>query len=123
MTESVAIDCSYCGQVHEGTYHHESQYGQGPIYESICGEYSVFHTREVASCLACVEHPGWAHGDESRRRQPADVCRSCLGSGRPAAPVDPAALVVAWADVQGEALYRLIVTTRQGKPKMGRCLS
>lgn len=36
---------------------------------------------------------------------------------------DPAALVAAWADVQGEALYRLIVTTHQGKPKMGRCLS
>lgn len=32
-------------------------------------------------CLACIDHPGWAHGDESRRREPGDTCRHCYGSG------------------------------------------
>lgn len=32
-------------------------------------------------CLVCVEHPGWAHGDESRRSEPHDTCRACFGSG------------------------------------------
>lgn len=32
-------------------------------------------------CPACIDHPGWAHDDESRRREPADACRACFGSG------------------------------------------
>lgn len=32
-------------------------------------------------CPRCVGHPGWAHDDESRRREPDDICRSCFGSG------------------------------------------
>ena len=32
-------------------------------------------------CQRCVDHPGWAHGDESRRREPEDVCPACFGSG------------------------------------------
>lgn len=32
-------------------------------------------------CHACIEHPGWAHGDVLRRSEPADVCRACYGSG------------------------------------------
>jgi hypothetical protein len=40
-------------------------------------------TTETAEprCQACLDHPGWAHGDLSRRREPRDVCRACLGSG------------------------------------------
>ena len=38
-----------------------------------------FQTHE--RCYDCLDHPGWAHGDESRRREPDDVCRACLGSG------------------------------------------
>ena len=33
------------------------------------------------ACPECIEHPGWAHGDESRRKYPADYCKRCLGSG------------------------------------------
>lgn len=32
-------------------------------------------------CPRCIEHPGWAHGDESRRREPDDLCPACFGSG------------------------------------------
>lgn len=32
-------------------------------------------------CPRCLGHPGWAHDDESRRREPDDVCLSCFGSG------------------------------------------
>ena len=33
-------------------------------------------------CPACIEHQGWETADESKRREPADVCRRCYGSGR-----------------------------------------
>lgn len=36
---------------------------------------------EDSRCPVCIEHPGWAHGDESRRGEPADTCRACFGSG------------------------------------------
>lgn len=32
------------------------------------------------SCAYCIAHPGWAHADESRRRDSVDVCRFCFGS-------------------------------------------
>jgi hypothetical protein len=32
-------------------------------------------------CSACAAHPGWAHGDQTRRDEPRDLCRACLGSG------------------------------------------
>ena len=32
-------------------------------------------------CPVCLEHPGWAHDDTTRRDEPRDVCRACLGSG------------------------------------------
>lgn len=32
-------------------------------------------------CRVCKAHPGWATADESRRRDPQDTCRACLGSG------------------------------------------
>lgn len=32
-------------------------------------------------CPACQRHPGWATADESKRREPGDVCRACYGSG------------------------------------------
>lgn len=32
-------------------------------------------------CKVCAAHPGWAHDDERARREPADTCRACLGSG------------------------------------------
>lgn len=32
-------------------------------------------------CPRCIGHPGWAHDDESRRREPDDVCPACFGSG------------------------------------------
>lgn len=34
-----------------------------------------------STCQACAAHPGWAHDDERRRREPADVCKTCLGAG------------------------------------------
>lgn len=40
-------------------------------------------------CPVCIDHPGWAHGDRSRRAEPLDVCRSCYGSGT---RLDPAEL-------------------------------
>ena len=38
-------------------------------------------TTTITPCPDCLNHRGWAHGDESRRKEPRDVCRSCLGSG------------------------------------------
>lgn len=35
----------------------------------------------MRKCLNCSDHPGWAHGDPTRRREPDDLCRACLGSG------------------------------------------
>ena len=35
---------------------------------------------DTVPCPVCFPHRGWAHGDESRRKQ-RDYCRSCLGSG------------------------------------------
>lgn len=35
----------------------------------------------LPQCPACAAHPGWATADESQRRDPADVCRACKGSG------------------------------------------
>jgi hypothetical protein len=32
-------------------------------------------------CPTCLDHPGWASSDLSRRRDPHDVCRDCFGSG------------------------------------------
>jgi hypothetical protein len=32
-------------------------------------------------CQQCIGHPGWAHADESRRREPDDLCPACKGSG------------------------------------------
>lgn len=32
-------------------------------------------------CPICIEHPGWAHGDERHRSEPQDACKGCLGSG------------------------------------------
>ena len=32
-------------------------------------------------CPTCADHPGWATDDPSQRRDPADVCRDCFGSG------------------------------------------
>lgn len=34
-------------------------------------------------CQACADHPGWAHADQTRRSEPRDVCRECMGSGTP----------------------------------------
>ena len=31
-------------------------------------------------CPRCIDHPGWAHGDESRRSS-EDYCPKCFGSG------------------------------------------
>lgn len=39
------------------------------------------NTTTATPCPACLPHRGWAHSDESRRKEPRDVCRSCLGSG------------------------------------------
>ena len=39
------------------------------------------NTTTATPCPACLPHLGWAHSDESRRKEPRDVCRSCLGSG------------------------------------------
>ena len=33
------------------------------------------------ACTVCADHPGWAHDIERSRREPADVCAACLGSG------------------------------------------
>lgn len=35
---------------------------------------------EARRCPVCIDHPGWAHDDESRRKV-ADYCRACHGSG------------------------------------------
>ena len=41
----------------------------------------AMNTTTVTPCPDCLTHRGWSHGDESRRKEPRDVCRSCLGSG------------------------------------------
>lgn len=33
------------------------------------------------ACPICIDNPGWAHDEEGSRREPADVCAACLGSG------------------------------------------
>lgn len=33
-------------------------------------------------CQTCIEHPGWKTGALDQRRDPADICGDCLGSGR-----------------------------------------
>lgn len=33
-------------------------------------------------CPACLDHPGWATQDLGLRRDPADVCKTCLGAGK-----------------------------------------
>jgi hypothetical protein len=41
---------------------------------------------QAPSCGHCAAHPGWAHGDTTRRVEPRDVCGVCLGSGTPVPP-------------------------------------
>lgn len=41
---------------------------------------------QAPSCGNCAAHPGWAHGDTTRRVEPRDVCGVCLGSGTPVPP-------------------------------------
>ena len=38
----------------------------------------------LPGCQDCVEHQGWSSADVLKRRQPADYCARCLGTG-----VDP----------------------------------
>jgi hypothetical protein len=57
-------------------------------------------------CVTCVAHPGWAHGNEAKRREPADICKDCLGSGLESVAKDrrtPASATVdLWETYQGE---------------------
>lgn len=41
---------------------------------------------QAPRCGHCAAHPGWAHGDTTRRREPRDVCGICLGTGVPQPP-------------------------------------
>jgi hypothetical protein len=41
---------------------------------------------QAPACGHCAAHPGWAHGDTTRRVEPRDVCGVCLGSGTPVPP-------------------------------------
>jgi hypothetical protein len=34
--ETIQVMCSTCNQLHPAEYHHEGQYGEGPIYISTC---------------------------------------------------------------------------------------
>ena len=57
-------------------------------------------SNETTRCPECIEHPGWAHGDVTRRQEPADVCRACYGSGvGSAVPVRIDALRLAVAEM------------------------
>jgi hypothetical protein len=41
---------------------------------------------QASACTHCATHPGWAHGDTTRRQEPRDTCGVCLGSGVPQPP-------------------------------------
>lgn len=44
-----AVVCHHCDQLHEATYHHEGQFGEGPIYVVVCtaDDLHDFYTTEV----------------------------------------------------------------------------
>lgn len=62
-------------------------------------------------CRECIDHQGWATDNPLLRRDPEDVCRTCLGSGvlrcwcgQPATVtelVDPAVTPAAWTVTPG----------------------
>lgn len=56
--------CGWGRQDHESTHTDDGPHEEGSI-----------------RCQVCKAHPGWAHGDESARSEPLDVCKACLGSG------------------------------------------
>lgn len=41
---------------------------------------------QAPSCTHCAAHPGWAHGETTRRVEARDVCGVCLGTGTPVPP-------------------------------------
>jgi hypothetical protein len=69
------VDCHGRLIVTLPTGHEELGYAPGSQF------FTEDHVLEAEPCSHCLAHPGWAHGDESQRREPADVCRACYGSG------------------------------------------
>jgi len=51
------------------------------VERAYAGSTGIVLYAPASRCAACIDHPGWAHGDESRRSEPGDVCRACYGSG------------------------------------------
>lgn len=51
------------------------------VYDVTIVDLSDFDHTADRRCQKCLGHPGWAHDDESRRREHRDICKHCLGSG------------------------------------------
>lgn len=79
LSDHGGIEVEYTGESYdvwdEGTTY------EGDIWCRDCGAQVSPQSLVTDRCPDCRDHPGWAHGDESRRREPRDVCKACLGSG------------------------------------------